>query len=152
MLEQFSGLLDALVEQTGLRDMTAGNVVMIAVGATLVYLALAKKYEPFLLLGIGFACIVSNVPGSDLTRPGGLFYFAYQGVALVIVPPLIFLGIGAMTDFGPMIARPGLMVLGAAAHAGIFIAIILAKMLGFSIAKRARSASSAAPTARWPSS
>ena len=79
MLEQFSGLLDALVEQTGLRDMTAGNVVMIAVGATLVYLALAKKYEPFLLLGIGFACIVSNVPGSDLTVPGGLFYFAYQG-------------------------------------------------------------------------
>ncbi len=133
MLEQSAGLLRSLLEQTGLTQLTLGNVVMMAVGATLVYLALAKKYEPFLLIGIGFACIVANVPGSDLTEPGGLFYFAYQGVALVIIPPLIFLGVGAMTDFGPMIARPGLMILGAAAHAGIFIAIILAKMVGFTI-------------------
>ncbi len=133
MLEQSAGLLRSLLEQTGLTQITIGNVVMIAVGAILVYLALAKKYEPFLLLGIGFACIVANVPGSDLTEPGGLFYFAYQGVALVIIPPLIFLGVGAMTDFGPMIARPGLMILGAAAHAGIFIALILAKLVGFTI-------------------
>jgi oxaloacetate decarboxylase beta subunit len=133
VLEQSAGLLRSLLEQTGLTQLTLGNVVMMAVGATLVYLALAKKYEPFLLIGIGFACIVANVPGSDLTEPGGLFYFAYQGVALVIIPPLIFLGVGAMTDFGPMIARPGLMILGAAAHAGIFIAIILAKMVGFTI-------------------
>lgn len=133
MLEQSAGLLRSLLEQTGLTHLTIGNVVMMVVGATLVYLALAKKYEPFLLIGIGFACIVANVPGSDLTEPGGLFYFAYQGVALVIIPPLIFLGVGAMTDFGPMIARPGLMILGAAAHAGIFIAIILAKMVGFTI-------------------
>jgi carboxybiotin decarboxylase len=133
VLEQSAGLLRSLLEQTGLTHLTIGNVVMMAVGATLVYLALAKKYEPFLLIGIGFACIVANVPGSDLTKPGGLFYFAYQGVALVIIPPLIFLGVGAMTDFGPMIARPGLMILGAAAHAGIFIAIILAKLVGFTI-------------------
>ena len=133
MLDQFTGLLSSLLEQTGLTQITIGNIVMIAVGSVLVYLALAKKYEPFLLLGIGFACIVANVPGSDLTKPGGLFYFAYQGVALVIIPPLIFLGVGAMTDFGPMIARPGLMILGAAAHAGIFIALILAKLVGFSI-------------------
>jgi sodium ion-translocating decarboxylase beta subunit len=133
VLEQFAGLLRSLLEQTGLTHLTLGNVVMMAVGATLVYLALAKKYEPFLLIGIGFACIVANVPGSDLTKPGGLFYFAYQGVALVIIPPLIFLGVGAMTDFGPMMARPGLMILGAAAHAGIFIAIIHAKMVGFTI-------------------
>lgn len=135
MLEQSAGLLRSLLEQTGLTQLTLGNVVMMAVGATLVYLALAKKYEPFLLIGIGFACIVANVPGSDLTEPGGLFYFAYQGVALVIIPPLIFLGVGAMTDFGPMIARPGLMILGAAAHAGIFIAIILAKMVGFTLSE-----------------
>jgi oxaloacetate decarboxylase beta subunit len=133
VLDQFTGLLSSLLEQTGLTQITIGNIVMIAVGSVLVYLALAKKYEPFLLLGIGFACIVANVPGSDLTKPGGLFYFAYQGVALVIIPPLIFLGVGAMTDFGPMIARPGLMILGAAAHAGIFIALILAKLVGFSI-------------------
>jgi oxaloacetate decarboxylase beta subunit len=133
VLERSTGLLRALLEQTGLIDITIGNVIMMVVGGILVYLALAKKYEPFLLLGIGFACIVANVPGSDLTEPGGLFHYAYQGVALVIVPPLIFLGVGAMTDFGPMIARPGLMILGAAAHAGIFIALILAKLLGFSI-------------------
>jgi len=94
-----------------------------------------KKYEPFLLIGIGFACIVANVPGSDLTKPGGLFFIAYQGVAQLIVPPLIFLGVGAMTDFGPMIARPSLMILGAAAHLGIFVALIGAKILGFSIAE-----------------
>jgi sodium ion-translocating decarboxylase beta subunit len=135
VLEQSAGLLRSLLEQTGLTHLTIGNVVMMVVGATLVYLALAKKYEPFLLIGIGFACIVANVPGSNLTEPGGLFYFAYQGVALVIIPPLIFLGVGAMTDFGPMMARPGLMILGAAAHAGIFIAIILAKLVGFSISE-----------------
>lgn len=136
MFEQFVGLLYALVAQTGLMSITPGNIFMIVVGALLVYLALAKKYEPFLLLGIGFACIVANVPGSDLTAPGGLFYYAYRGVELVIIPPLIFLGVGAMTDFGPMLARPSLMILGAAAHAGIFIAIVLAKMTGeFSIAE-----------------
>jgi oxaloacetate decarboxylase beta subunit len=135
VLEQLSGLLRSLLEQTGLTQITLGNLVMIAVGSALVYLALAKKYEPFLLLGIGFACVIANIPGSGLSEPGGLFYFAYQGVALVIIPPLIFLGVGAMTDFGPMIARPGLMVLGAMAHAGIFIAIILAKLLGFSISE-----------------
>lgn len=130
MFEQFLGLLFALLEQTGLMSITIGNIFMMIVGAVLVYLALYKKYEPFLLLGIGFSCIVANVPGSDLTAPGGLFYYAFRGVELVIIPPLIFLGVGAMTDFGPMIARPSLMILGAAAHAGIFIAIVLAKLSG----------------------
>jgi len=135
MLEQFLGLLLALSAQTGLSAISNGNIFMMIVGATLVYLALSRKYEPFLLLGIGFSCIVANVPGSDLTAPGGLFYYAFRGVELVIIPPLIFLGVGAMTDFGPMIARPSLMILGAAAHAGIFIAIVLAKWVGFSIAE-----------------
>jgi sodium ion-translocating decarboxylase beta subunit len=135
MIEQFLGLLLALGGQTGVASISVGNIIMIIVGGILVYLALARKYEPFLLLGIGFACIVSNVPGSDLTAPGGLFYYAFRGVELVIIPPLIFLGVGAMTDFGPMIARPSLMILGAAAHAGIFIAIVLAKMAGFTIAE-----------------
>jgi len=136
MIEQFLGLLVSLLDQTGLLSITAGNILMMFVGAVLIWLALTKKYEPFLLLGIGFACIVSNVPGSDLTAPGGLFYYAFRGVELVIIPPLIFLGVGAMTDFGPMISRPSLMVLGAGAHAGIFIAIVLAKMTGmFTIAE-----------------
>jgi sodium ion-translocating decarboxylase beta subunit len=135
MIEQITSLMVALAEQTGLAQLWWGNIVMIAVGAVLIYLALAKKYEPFLLLGIGFACIVANVPGSDLTQPGGLFYYAYRGVELIIIPPLIFLGVGAMTDFGPMIANPSLMILGAAAHLGIFIAIIGAKALGFTLAE-----------------
>jgi len=135
MIEQISSLMISLAEQTGLAQMWWGNIVMILVGAGMVYLALAKKYEPFLLLGIGFACIVANVPGSDLTQPGGLFYYAYRGVELVVIPPLIFLGVGAMTDFGPMIANPSLMILGAAAHLGIFIAVIGAKALGFTLAE-----------------
>jgi oxaloacetate decarboxylase beta subunit len=86
-----------------------------------------------LLIGIGFACVVSNVPGSDLILPGGLFNYAYEGVALLIIPPLIFLGVGAMTDFGPMIANPKLVILGAGAHLGIFVALIGAKAIGFTI-------------------
>jgi oxaloacetate decarboxylase beta subunit len=136
MIEQFLGLLQALGEQTGVMAFSVGNLIMMIVGAVLIYLALAKKYEPFLLIGIGFACIVSNVPGSELTAPGGLFYYAFKGVELVILPPLIFLGVGAMTDFGPMMARPSLMILGAAAHTGVFLAIILAKLSGqFTIAE-----------------
>ena len=133
MLEQISSLMMDLLEQTGLMQIYWGNIVMITVGAILIYLAITKKYEPFLLIGIGFACIVANVPGSDLTQPGGLFHYAFRGVELVIIPPLIFLGVGAMTDFGPMIANPKLIILGAAAHLGIFIALIGAKLLGFTI-------------------
>jgi len=135
MFEQIVSLMLNLAEQTGLAQLWWGNIFMIIVGAVLVYLALYRKYEPFLLLGIGFSCIVANVPGSDLTQPGGLFFYAYKGVELVIIPPLIFLGVGAMTDFGPMIANPSLMILGAAAHLGIFIALIGAKALGFTLAE-----------------
>ncbi len=135
MYEQFSTLMTELLKQTGLLQLWWGNVVMIIVGAILLYLGIVKKYEPFLLVGIGLACIVANVPGSDLTKPGGLFHYAYQGVELLIIPPLIFLGIGAMTDFGPMIANPSLVILGAAAHLGIFVSLIGAKLLGFSLAE-----------------
>ena len=133
IVEQIRGFLIILAQQTGLAQIWWGNIIMIAVGAWLIYLAITKEYEPFLLMGIGFACIISNVPGSDLTQPGGLFYIAYQGVAQLIVPPLIFLGVGAMTDFGPMIANPSLVILGAAAHLGIFVAMIAATTLGFPI-------------------
>ncbi len=133
MYEQMQGFLLVLAQQTGLAQLWWGNIVMILVGASLIYLAIKKRYEPFLLIGIGFACIIANVPGSDITQPGGLFGLAYQGVAQLIVPPLIFLGVGAMTDFGPMIANPSLVILGAAAHLGIFVAMIAAKFVGFSI-------------------
>ena len=114
----FVTLLSELLNQTGLMSITLGNIIMIIVGAILLYLGIVKKYEPFLLVGIGLSCIVANVPGSELTKEGGLFYIAYQGVEKLILPPLIFLGVGAMTDFGPMIANPSLVILGAAAHLG----------------------------------
>ncbi len=137
MHDLFPLLLSDLLRQTGLLELTIGNGVMIFVGIILLYLGIVKKYEPFLLVGIGFACIVANIPGSTLTSDGGLFRYAYAGVEKLILPPLIFLGVGAMTDFGPMIANPSLVILGAAAHLGIFVALIGAEALGFSLKEAA---------------
>ena len=132
-----STLLTELFHQTGLSALSFGNLIMIAAGLVLLYLGIEKKYEPFLLVGIGFSCIVANVPGSTLTSNGGLFWYAYQGVEKLILPPLIFLGVGAMTDFGPMIANPSLVILGAAAHLGIFVALIGANAWGFNLGEAA---------------
>ncbi|SNX54297.1 sodium ion-translocating decarboxylase subunit beta [Thermoanaerobacterium sp. RBIITD] len=126
-------LLKSMLQSTGLVHLTAGNIFLILIGMVLIYLAIVKKYEPFLLLPIGFGCIVANLPSTDLLNTGGLINLFYLGVKKVIYPPLIFLGVGAMTDFGPMIANPSLMILGAFAHIGIFIALIGAKALGFTI-------------------
>lgn len=133
----FIPLMEQLLHQTGLLDITPGNIVMIITGMVLLYLGIVKKYEPFLLVAIGFSCIVANIPGSTLTKEGGLFWYSYQGVENLILPPLIFLGVGAMTDFGPMIANPSLVILGAAAHLGIFVALIGAQSLGFSLQEAA---------------
>ena len=133
LLDQTMKFLGALGAQTGVADLWWGNVVMIAIGVGMILLAVVKKYEPLLLVGIGFSCIISNVPGSNLILEGGLFNYAYKGVQLLILPPLIFFGVGAMTDFGPMIANPRLVILGAAAHLGIFVALIAAKLMGFTI-------------------
>ena len=133
----FIPLMEQLLHQTGLLDITPGNIVMIITGMVLLYLGIVKKYEPFLLVGIGVSCIVANIPGSTLTKEGGLFWYSYQGVENLILPPLIFLGVGAMTDFGPMIANPSLVILGAAAHLGIFVALIGAQSLGFSLQEAA---------------
>ena len=133
MLDQVAAFLTALAAQTGLAHVWWGNLLMIGVGIAIIWLAVVKNYEPLLLVGIGFACIVANVPGSNLILEGGLFHYAYEGVELLILPPLVFFGVGAMTDFGPMIANPKLVVLGAAAHLGIFVALIGAKLAGFTI-------------------
>jgi sodium ion-translocating decarboxylase beta subunit len=133
MLDQFLAFLKALGDQTGIAAFYWGNVLMIAVGVTMIFLGIVKKYEPLLLVGIGFACVISNVPGSSLLLPGGLFADSYLGVTTLILPPLVFFGVGAMTDFAPMLANPKLVVLGAAAHLGVFMALIGAKLLGFTI-------------------
>jgi oxaloacetate decarboxylase beta subunit len=147
VLDQTVVFMAAVLDQTGAVNVTWQNLVMIVIGATMIYLAITKHYEPLLLIGIGFSCIVANVPGPPddvpggkaisallyVVKDGGLFHYAYEGVAKLIIPPLIFLGVGAMTDFGPMIANPRLVILGAGAHLGIFVALILAKMVGFTI-------------------
>jgi sodium ion-translocating decarboxylase beta subunit len=130
---------------SGFPVMTWQQVVMIVLACVLVYLAIVKKYEPLLLLPIAFGMLLANLPMANLMIPpaadnseaGGLLYYLYQGVKLGIYPSLIFLGIGAMTDFGPLIARPSSLFLGAAAQMGIYVAFILALLLGFSPAEAA---------------
>lgn len=125
---------------SGFAVITWQQIFMIVVACVLIYLAIAKKFEPMLLLPIAFGMLLVNLPLTGLmdapadgsTAPGGLLYYLYKGVKLGIYPSLIFLGIGAMTDFGPLIARPSGLFLGAAAQFGIFIAFIIATALGFS--------------------
>lgn len=124
---------------SGFSAVTWQQLLMICVACILIYLAIVKKYEPLLLLPIAFGVLLANLPMADLmapppadhSGPGGLLYYLYQGVKLGIYPSLIFLGIGAMTDFGPLIARPSSLFLGAAAQLGIYIAFIVAIILGF---------------------
>lgn len=116
-----------------------GCLIMLVVACFLVYLAVVKKFEPMLLVGIAFGAFLINIPGAyDALmagpangQPGGLFWYLYKGVEWVIFPPLIFLGIGAMTDFGPLIANPKSLLLGAAAQVGIFLALLIALLIGF---------------------
>ncbi|MFV0400878.1 MAG: sodium ion-translocating decarboxylase subunit beta [Oscillospiraceae bacterium] len=114
------------------------SVIMILLSCVLIYLAIGKQFEPLLLLPIAFGMLLVNLPLNGLMDApigdanGGLFYYLYQGVKLQIYPSLIFLGIGAMTDFGPLIARPSSLLLGAAAQLGIGAAFIIATILGFS--------------------
>ncbi len=120
-----SGLV-GLVEQPG-------SAVVIVAGLVLIYLAIVKKFEPLLLLPIGFGAVLANLPSSGLLDPGGLLKYFYFGVESGLFPPIIFLGIGALTDFGPLIASPRLVLLGAAAQFGIFGTLIGATALGFSL-------------------
>ncbi len=121
----------------GVVHITAGQGGMLLIGLILIYLAITKKFEPLLLLPIGFGMILGNLPLADLMQApaegvrGGLMWYLYQGVDLAIFPPLIFLGIGAMTDFSPLMANPFTVLLGAAAQAGIFTSFAGAMYLGF---------------------
>ena len=126
-------MLKTMANGTGIANFTFGHIIMIGFGILFIWFGVTKKYEPFLLIPLGIGCILVNIPGTGLMDPGGLLWFNYQGIAKVILPPLIFLGVGAMTDFGPLIANPSTILLGAAAHLGIFIALVGAKIMGFSL-------------------
>ena len=130
--------LVVLLKSTGFSAMTSGNCIMLVIACVLIYLAIARKFEPLLLLPIGFGMLLANLPLCNLMSPpsdgftGGLVWWLYQGVKSGVFPPLIFLGIGAMTDFGPLLANPKTIFLGAAAQIGIFGTFVGALFLGFS--------------------
>jgi len=116
----------------GLAAFTWGNALMIAVGLTLIALAILKEYEPVLLLPIGFGCILANIPLSGMSDGQGLFGLLYRaGISTELFPLLIFIGVGAMIDFSPLLSQPKMVLLGAAGQFGIFGVLMLATMLGF---------------------
>ena len=130
--------LSNLLASSGFSALTWQYLVMIAISLILIYLAIVKKFEPLLLLPIAFGMLLANLPLTGLMsgpaadgEAGGLLYYLYKGVKLGIYPSLIFLGIGAMTDFGPLIANPSSLFLGAGAQFGIAIAFIISSALGF---------------------
>ena len=132
-----SGVFVEFLQSTGFANITIGQAIMLLVSFVLLYLAIVKGFEPLLLVPIAFGMLLANLPLAGLMAPpedgqvGGLLYYLYQGVKLGIYPPLIFLGVGAMTDFGPLIANPKSILLGAAAQTGIFFTFIGAIALGF---------------------
>ena len=146
-------ILKDFLQSTGFAAITPGQIIMLLISFVLLYLAIKKDFEPLLLIPIAFGMLLANLPLAGLmaeptkefvinpytreiayetTEVGGLLYYLYQGVKLGIYPPLIFLGVGAMTDFGPLIANPRSILLGAAAQFGIFFTFIGATILGFS--------------------
>ncbi len=134
----FIDSLSKIWRDSGFAAMNWQSIVMLIVACVLIYLAIAKKFEPLLLLPIAFGMLLANLPLTGLMsepasakEAGGLLYYLYLGVKKGIYPSLIFLGIGAMTDFGPLIARPSSLLIGAGAQFGIAMAFIIATLLGF---------------------
>ena len=130
------GFMRALISvwtDSGFSNLTWENCVMILVGLVLLYLSIAKEYEPLLLLPIAFGCIMANFPNTGFEDEMGVMMAIGFGIKYEIFPPLIFMGVGAMTDFAPLIANPKTMLLGAAAQIGVFVALAGAMMLGFNV-------------------
>ena len=136
-MDVFITALQSVWADSGYSALTGGNLIMMAVGIVLLYLAIVKGFEPLLLGSIAFGCIMANFPKTGFMTDPGLMQVIHYGIANEIFPPLIFLGIGAMTDFGPLIANPKTLLLGAAAQAGVFVSLIGAMLLGFDIREAA---------------
>ena len=131
IMDSFMRALQSVWTDSGFAALTWENIVMIGVGLLLLYLAIAKEYEPLLLLPIAFGDIMANFPNTGFEDEMGVMMALGYGVKYEIFPPLIFMGVGAMTDFGPLIANPKTMLLGAAAQIGVFVALAGAMVLGF---------------------
>ena len=138
MIEAFQVALTSVWMDSGFVGFNMGQGIMIVVGLVLLYLAFAKGFEPLLLSPIAFGCVLANIPANEamITDPG-VMKLILAGIHQEIFPPLIFLGVGAMTDFGPLIANPATLRLGAAAQFGVFIALYGAMLLGFNVKEAA---------------
>lgn len=136
-MDSFMRALVSVWTDSGFASLTWENLVMILVGLVLLYLAIAKEYEPLLLLPIAFGDIMANFPNTGFETDMGVMMAIGFGIKYEIFPPLIFMGVGAMTDFGPLIANPKTMLLGAAAQIGVFVALAGAMMLGFNVQEAA---------------
>lgn len=136
--------LQELWSATGFPEITWQMMVMWPIVGLFIYLAVVKGFEPLLLVPISLGALIANLPIRDFIlqppsgdEPGGLFYYLNKGITLQIFPPLIFLGVGAMVDFGPLIVNPRMLLLGGAAQCGIFGTFIVAPLFGFDLAQSA---------------
>ena len=136
-MDAFVTAIMAIWNDSGFAAFTVGNAIMILVGIVLLYLALGKGFEPLLLSPIAFGCLLANIPKTGFETDPGVMQVILYGINIEIFPPLIFLGVGAMTDFGPLIANPKTLLLGAAAQLGVFISLLGAMMLGFTVQEAA---------------
>ena len=132
-MEAFVVALQSVWNDSGFSAFPMGHAIMMLVGIILLYLAIGKGFEPLLLSPIAFGCLLANVPKTGFEDQPGVMQVILYGINHEIFPPLIFLGVGAMTDFGPLIANPKTLLLGAAAQAGVFVSLLGAMMLGFTV-------------------
>jgi oxaloacetate decarboxylase beta subunit len=136
-MELYLKALGSIVEFSGFAGLTVGNIIMLLVGFILLYLAIGKGFEPLLLVPIAFGCVLVNLPLSGIMEHGGFLKYVSFGTEHEIYPVIIFMGIGALTDFGPLLANPITFLLGAAAQLGVFIAVVGAMAMGFTIQEAA---------------
>ena len=136
-MDAFFVAIMSVWNDSGFAAFTTGNAIMMLVGIILLYLAIGKGFEPLLLAPIAFGCILANVPKTGFETDPGIMQVILYGINHEVFPPLIFLGVGAMTDFGPLIANPKTLLLGAAAQAGVFVSLIGALLLGFTVQESA---------------
>lgn len=137
-MNQIFDHLTQLIQMSGMTNLSLGNGIMILVSLVLVYLAIFKGFEPLLLLPIGFGAFLANLPLSNVVGPEGLLTMIYNtGVSTEVLPTMMFMVIGALTDFGPLLANPITFLLGAAAQFGVFAALLIAVSLGFSLPEAA---------------
>ncbi len=135
-MEAFIVALASVWADSGFQALTSGHCIMILVGLVLLYMAIGKGFEPLLLSPIAFGCILANIPKNGFEEPGVMSVIMY-GIHHEVFPPLIFLGVGAMTDFGPLLANPKTLLLGAAAQGGVFVALLGAMLSGFTVQQAA---------------